>query len=225
MAWDITKPLDNGPVRTGDDFIRELKSDLELAISLEHSFPINSADPHGYHNIPYGTTAERPAGVTGQWYYNTTTSTIQRYSGSAWVDLTDSNYLPAGTIMIFCQTSAPTGWTRKTTINDRMLRAVTGATGGATGGAWGVTIAAANHAHDHGAATDSKSFSTAHGGGTGMTATDAGYGNDMAVYGTVSHNETGAHTHTVSSDNFNHGHTILSTWKPKYKDVILAEKD
>lgn len=224
MTWDVTKPLDAGPIRTGDDFIRELKADLETAISEEHSFPVDSGSPHGYHNIPSGTTAARPAGATGQWYYNTTTGTIQRYSGTAWVDLTDSNYLPSGTVMVFCQTAAPTGWTRLTTINDSMLRAVVGATGGATGGAWGMTIAAADFVHDHGGATSSVSFSTSHPGGTN-TLKGINSAGQYPEYGTIIHTASGAHTHTIANATFNHGHTILSTWKPKYKDVILAEKN
>ena len=39
---------------------------------------------------------------------------------------------PSGTSMLFQQTSAPTGWTKQTTHNDKALRIVTGSVG--TGG-------------------------------------------------------------------------------------------
>lgn len=224
MTWDVTKPLDAGPIRTGDDYIRELKADLEMAISEEHSFPVDGGDPHGYHNIPAGTTAERPVGATGQWYYNTTLGTIQRYSGTAWVDLTESECIVSGTAMIFCQTTAPTGWTRKTSINDYMLRAVIGTSGGTTGGAWGVTIAAADHSHDHSGITSSTTPTLNHDGANSISGS-ATAGNYFYGAGSITHNESTAHTHSITSDTFNHGHTILNTWRPKYKDVIIAEKD
>lgn len=43
---------------------------------------------------------------------------------------------PAGTKMLFAQASAPTGWTKDTTHNDKALRVVSG-TGGGSGGSVG----------------------------------------------------------------------------------------
>lgn len=42
---------------------------------------------------------------------------------------------PPGTAMVFRQSAAPPGWTQDTTINDSVLRLVSGA-GGGTGGSW-----------------------------------------------------------------------------------------
>ena len=39
-----------------------------------------------------------------------------------------------GTKTFFCQTSAPTGWTKSTTVDDHAIRVVNGSTGGATSG-------------------------------------------------------------------------------------------
>jgi len=41
--------------------------------------------------------------------------------------------IPSGSVMLFYQSAAPTGWTQVTTLNDYALRIVSG-TGGATGG-------------------------------------------------------------------------------------------
>jgi hypothetical protein len=41
--------------------------------------------------------------------------------------------IPSGTVMLFVQAAAPTGWTKQTTHNDKALRLVSG-TGAATGG-------------------------------------------------------------------------------------------
>jgi len=45
---------------------------------------------------------------------------------------------PSGTVMVFHQASAPTGWTQDTTNNDKALRVVSGS-GGGTGGTHGLT--------------------------------------------------------------------------------------
>lgn len=44
-----------------------------------------------------------------------------------------ANLMPAGTVMVWAQASAPTGWTKTATVNDRMLRVVS-SVGGTTGG-------------------------------------------------------------------------------------------
>lgn len=53
-------------------------------------------------------------------------------------------YLPAGTTMIFAQSSAPTGWTKSTTHNDKALRVVSGAA--SSGGSVAFTTAFASQA-------------------------------------------------------------------------------
>ena len=45
--------------------------------------------------------------------------------GTAWVVASSSSF-PAGTLMLFQQTAAPTGWTKETTHNDKALRVVSG---------------------------------------------------------------------------------------------------
>lgn len=52
--------------------------------------------------------------------------------GTAWVAAASGGF-PAGTLMLFQQTAAPTGWTKETTHNDKALRVVSGtATSGGT---------------------------------------------------------------------------------------------
>jgi hypothetical protein len=41
--------------------------------------------------IPNVTTAQRPAGVNGQFIFNTTTSTYQAYNGSAWYNISEAS--------------------------------------------------------------------------------------------------------------------------------------
>jgi hypothetical protein len=47
---------------------------------------------------------------------------------------TASASFPSGTVMLFYQATAPTGWTKLTTQDDKALRVVAGATGGSAGG-------------------------------------------------------------------------------------------
>ena len=61
--------------------------------------------------------------------------------GDIWYDTSNTTgapgedpLIPSGAKMLFCQSSAPTGWTKLTTNNDRALRVVSGSTGGSQGG-------------------------------------------------------------------------------------------
>ena len=55
-------------------------------------------------------------------------------TGSAFLAAVSGVIFPAGTLMLFQQTAAPTGWTKETTHDDKALRIVTGSvsSGGAT---------------------------------------------------------------------------------------------
>jgi hypothetical protein len=121
--------------------------------------------------------------------------------------------IPAGTRMLFQQTTAPTGFTKDTTaaINDSMLRLVTGTvtSGGTTAfSTWSAVTATGattldtsqipNHTHDAWASGSSKII----GGDSGN-----------AVYGTTSGTGGGgSHTHSL-------------TRSLKYYDFIIASKD
>ncbi len=85
---------------------------------------------------------------------------------------------PSGTVMVFHQASAPTGWTKSTAQNNKALRVVSG-TGGGSGGSWnlssGVTSSSTgahthsgpshthstpNHSHSHSLSAGSHTLST-----------------------------------------------------------------
>jgi hypothetical protein len=62
-------------------------------------------------------------------------------NGMVWVDQSAGGYdFPSGTVMLFYQASAPTGFTQVTTQNNKALRVVSG-TGGGTGGSVDFTTA------------------------------------------------------------------------------------
>jgi hypothetical protein len=150
---------------------------------------------------------------------------------------------PSGTVMLFAQTAAPTGWTKSTTHNDKALRVVSGSA--SSGGSVAFTTAFVSQAvagtvgdttlttaqipsHTHTATvTDPGHRHALNGGNLGAGST--GYGgapgnNSNGEYATtgitVSNSSTGggsSHTHTFTGTAIN-----LAV---SYVDVILATKD
>lgn len=96
--------------------------------------------------------------------------------------------LPSGTVMLFYQAVAPTGWTKLTTQNDKALRVVSGAGGGA-GGTHALSSPPST-AHTH----------------TGPSHTHTGPSHYHSYTGVIAH----THTFSTSSDG-NHTHGILGT--------------
>lgn len=87
MTWDKTTPQGSEAISLGDDRIRELKDDLEDALTVEHAFPISTSAPGLIYTPSRGNTASRPTGtylVTGRLYINTQTGCIERYNGATW---------------------------------------------------------------------------------------------------------------------------------------------
>jgi len=157
--------------------------------------------------------------------------------------LSNVDPFPSGTKMIFNQASAPTGWTKSTTHNDRVLRVVSGA-GGGTGGSGGFASARStqsggshNHGHNLSAAghTLSTSQMPSHShttlynfGDNGGSGAFVGPRSAQSNSFTKSSNNTGgsgSHSHSVGggvSAVGGHSHTIDA---PSYIDVIVCSKD
>jgi len=132
-------------------------------------------------------------------------------------------YLPAGTAMIFVQTSAPTGWTKSTTHDNKALRVVSGAVGsGGTTAFTSVftarTITTANMpAHTHGVTDPSHNHSII-ASGTSTTGGLQGTGS-----GTTALNYTNYSTTGISIDSAGGGTAM--DFAVQYVDVIIATKD
>lgn len=137
-------------------------------------------------------------------------------SGAAEVYITPSHkhFFDQGTACLFQQTSAPTGWTKQTTHNDKALRVVSGAASSGGANAFSTVMAqtvvgsttlteAQIPAHTH-------SFTIAGGAGGGALAG-----------GFVT--PTGSETTSATGGGGSHNHTI--TMNIQYVDVIIATKD
>lgn len=145
---------------------------------------------------------------------------------------------PSGTKMVFQQTSAPTGWTKDTTHNDKALRVVSGtaSSGGSTAFSTvfaARTIAEANlPAHTHAAGTLATASDGAHTHSytnpqVGSNGTAAGGGTSQANVttngGTTTSN--GAHTHTITGSTGSVGSGTAMDFAVQYVDVVVCTKD
>ncbi len=177
---------------------------LEDAIGREHNFPGNQGSDAGQHAFPVVTAS--PAGAEGRLAI--VNDLLSWYSNGAWHNNRDS-VIPQGTKMLFMQASAPTGWTQDTSLNDRVLRLVSGS-GGVTGGSWtlsGVTVdghslTGAEMNHSHGASYDYTQYQ-----GSVTFVKSISWGVSASA---------SPHTHGLTSD---------SNWRPSYVDIIAAAKD
>ena len=134
----------------------------------------------------------------------------------------------SGTLMLFQQTSAPTGWTKQTTHNDKALRVVSGAV--SSGGSVGFTTAFGTPSVNVGSlSAGATTLSTAqmpshsHSYNAGNNADNPGslprY--ELAQTTTLSTNSTGgggSHTHSISG-------SATATINVSYVDLIIASKD
>lgn len=124
---------------------------------------------------------------------------------------------PAGTLMLFAQTTAPTGWTKSTTHNDKALRVVSGTAG--SGGAVAFSTVFGRTATDGmslsvaqmPAHTHSTNVFTTEGAGFGYYAS----GNPLMNAGNIQTSSAGSGA--------SHAHNI--DLRVNYVDVIIASKD
>jgi hypothetical protein len=146
---------------------------------------------------------------------------VYRWDGEKWTTQGAAfDIIPSGTVMVFYQAGAPTGWTQVVAHNDKALRVVSGV-GGASGGAnpfstvmaqtvVGDTTLSGNqmpsHSHNEGADT-----------GTGATAGRIAYGSTNATQA-FTNNTTG-----TAGGGLSHNHTIAMNIQ--YIDTILASRN
>jgi hypothetical protein len=163
--------------------------------------------------------------------------------------------VPLGTVMMFVQTAAPTGWTKSTTHNDKALRVVSGSV--SSGGSVGFSTAFASQAvvGTVGATTLTTAQIPSHNhSGSASTASLTGFfqaGKPASASGIVSVNATGlsggadgtqasatqyyvdaSHSHTITVGSTggggSHDHTFTGSainLAVQYVDVIIATKN
>ena len=133
-------------------------------------------------------------------------------------------YLPTGTAMLFVQTSAPTGWTKSTTHDNKALRVVSGSA--SSGGTTGFT-----------SVFTSRTITTANMPSHTHTLTDPGHSHGISDLTAISTSSSGtfyraATNAALQSTTATTGITIANTgsgtamdFAVQYVDVIIATKD
>ena len=246
-----TNPTVSDNISQGDDHIRLLKATIKATFpNITGAVTSTQAELNKLTGVT-ASTAEinKLAGLTATTtelnYASGVTSSIQTQLNSK------GPGFPAGTLMLFQQTSAPTGWTKQTTHNDKALRVVSGtaSSGGSTAftsvftsrtpsgsissvtstGTVGSTTLAESQipSHKH----NQSHFST--GTATAAAAT-SGAGIASARNATPINNGIltqatgggGSHNHSLTMNA--HSHTFTGTaldFSVQYVDLIIAQKD
>jgi microcystin-dependent protein len=131
---------------------------------------------------------------------------------------TSASTVPAGTLMLFVQTAAPTGWTKSTTHDNKALRIVSGTA--STGGSVAFTTAFAS-----GLSAGATTLSTAqmpahtHSAWSGQTAPNLGGSSCGGPQFPTSTSTSGS-----QGGGGSHDHTLPS-FAVQYVDVIIATKN
>lgn len=159
--------------------------------------------------------------------FNDSTTQTTAYTGSP---------IPSGSVMLFYQSAAPTGWTQVTSLNDYSLRLVSG-TGGTTGGTTAFSTVFANQTptisvNVSGLSAGATTLSTAqmpshtHSFGVGYApCTNGGYGTQQQS-GTSTTGSTGgggSHTHSIAGSAT--GSSSAITLNVLYANVIICSKN
>ena len=138
-------------------------------------------------------------------------------------------YLPSGTAMLFVQTSAPTGWTKSTTHDNKALRVVSGSAGsGGTTAFTSVftsrTITTANMpSHTHGVTDPGHSHTTTYDYVSNSPATPYDCNVSSGIQQNIFKNGTNSNTTGISIQNAGSGTAM--DFAVQYVDVIICTTD
>jgi len=127
--------------------------------------------------------------------------------------------VPSGTKQIFVQSSAPTGWTKDTSHNDKAMRIVSGTAGSGGSDAFTTTFGSSK-------TTASHTLTTAEMPSHNHTASirGNGTGNGLNFSGTSLTSTQGDKAVSSTGGSGSHSHN-LSGFDLQYVDVIIATKD
>jgi len=222
---------------SADSWGAKLNTDLDL---IDAIFVLNQAGIK-LKGSTSGTLTVSPVAVAG-------TNTLTLPAVTATVDA-----FPSGTVMLFVQTAAPTGWTKSVAHNDKALRIVSGSA--SSGGSVAFTTAFASQAvagtvggttldssqipsHTHTGTTDaggdhthSLNMVVGNGGATSAVQVSGPTANEIPT-SRISMGSSGTHTHTFTTSGTggsgSHTHAFTGTainLAVSYVDVILATKN
>ncbi len=168
-----------------------------------------------------GTNSSTATGAVTNFGFSATASEVNAICDGKTLTSSDDKIdnFPVGTLMVFQQTAAPTGWTKQTTHNDKAFRVVSGTASSGGASAFTTTFGSGKTSDSHTlliAEIPSHTHTIPHGaGGLGGTA-NANDGRGSGVSGTYPSGSVGGdggHTHP------------LTNFDLQYVDVIIGTKD
>jgi len=219
MAWSATTPATVTKIKDGPGIFQANWAIIEdWTANSQHYGITNSLSGHhkpGLCGLFFiGTTGNIPAtNVACAASFDTTLGVFKYNSGSAWTNI--GGPIASGTIMLFYQDTAPTGWTIDNTKDDKVVF-ITQGSGGQTGGGAHSTGTWTRTGHTHAAATHN------HGGITGSVANST----VVIPYFQYIRSVTQTHTHTIAGNALtSDANTTLATWRPSAYCVIQCTKD
>ena len=131
--------------------------------------------------------------------------------------------LPAGTKMLFAQTSAPTGWTKETTHNNKALRVVSGTAGSGGTNAFTNTLASRGINANAGNTTaggnvSSSAGNTTAGGNISVSVANTTAGGNISVANTTAGGNVSISS--VSTSGTVNGHTLSNSQAPSHSHSV-----
>jgi len=218
---------------TGNLFIA---SDANVNITNQSTSELKATFiSNGAVNLYYDNAAKLSTTATGVDVTGTVTATAFSGDGSA---LTGIAGFPSGTLMLFQQTAAPTGWTKQTTHNDKALRVVSGTAGSGGSTAFSTALGtpavsgsvsvSGNISDTTLSTTQMPSHSHGYRVAGGNNATNSSYGNNTGANAVVN----GTTNSTGGGGSHNHAHNLAGSLSSattainvQYVDLIIASKD
>jgi hypothetical protein len=203
-------------------------------------------DSAGKLSLTTGVTGTLPVanGGTGATSFPApgTAGNVLTSNGTAWTSAAAAAF-DSGTVMLFAQTTAPTGWTKLTNLDNYALRVVSGSA--STGGSVAFTTAFASQTPagsvsintsglSAGATTLSTSQIPSHTHGVGNTGQDAqptrlvflnGDANTNPALNTTATGGGGSHSHSISGSATGSFTGTAINLAVQYVDVIRASKN
>jgi hypothetical protein len=214
-------PADNDQVSEGALRIRNLKRDIRERAEIDHDWDdVTDAGKHKKVTFVDPLGAKPTASADEGYLY---TKDIAAKAELHWED-EDGNEvqvtsggrviggIAAGTLMLFQQTAAPTGWTKQTTHNDKALRVVSGTAGSAGATAFTSVFGSGKLTGSHVLTIAQMPAHTHSGGSTSNANRAAGPSSNISGAATGSTGGDQGHDHTLSLD-------------LQYVDVIIASRN
>jgi hypothetical protein len=224
-TWANTTLTDIASALTGS-VASDGQTPMSSSLNMANNKIVSVLDPTN----PQDAATKAYVDTVGFTVAPSTAGNVLTSNGTIWTSAAPT--IPSGTVMLFYQAAAPTGWTKVTTQNDKALRVVSG-TGGVTGGTTAFSTVFTNQtvtttvSGTSGATTLSTAEIPSHthtanydqtGSGGGGLGPDSLGGSGFITNATGG---GGSHTHSFSGS----GTSSSVTLNVQYIDVIIASKN